>query len=134
MSADNLQQTYKSYLRAYSDVEPTEREHLLRESVTDDVISINPEGESRGIGELVKHIEQFQKQKPGAHFQSNQLLSHHDQLVDEIIKFVVAMQTIKRPSTPEDAANALSFLVSEDASFITGQILHVDGGFSRSGA
>jgi NAD(P)-dependent dehydrogenase (short-subunit alcohol dehydrogenase family) len=54
--------------------------------------------------------------------------------VDEIIKFVVAMQTIKRPSTPEDAANALSFLVSEDASFITGQILHVDGGFSRSGA
>jgi len=83
MSADHLQETYKSYLGAYSDVEPTEREHLLRESVTDDVISINPEGESRGIGELVKHIEQFQKQKPGAHFQSNQLLSHHDQFLAE---------------------------------------------------
>jgi NAD(P)-dependent dehydrogenase (short-subunit alcohol dehydrogenase family) len=54
--------------------------------------------------------------------------------VDEIGKLVVAMQTIKRPSTPVDAANALSFLVSEDAGFITGQILHVDGGFSRSGA
>ena len=54
--------------------------------------------------------------------------------VDEIMKFVVAQQTIKRPSTPVDAANALSFLVSEDAGFITGQILHVDGGFSRSGA
>lgn len=54
--------------------------------------------------------------------------------VDEIIKLVVSMQTIKRPSTPTDAANALSFLVSEDAGFITGQILHVDGGFSRSGA
>jgi hypothetical protein len=35
------------------------------------------------------------------------------------------MQTIKRPSTPPDAANALSFLVSEDAGFITGQILQV---------
>lgn len=81
MSADNLQQTYNYYLRAYSDVAPTEREHLIRESVTDDVISINPEGESRSIGELVKHIEQFQKQKPGAHFQSNQLLAHHDQFL-----------------------------------------------------
>ena len=83
MSAYNLQQTYKSYLRAYSDVEPTEREHLLRESVTDDVISINPEGESRGIGELVKHIEQFQKQKPGATFKSNKLIAHHDQFLSE---------------------------------------------------
>jgi NAD(P)-dependent dehydrogenase (short-subunit alcohol dehydrogenase family) len=33
-----------------------------------------------------------------------------------------------------NVVNALSFLVSEDAGFITGQILHVDGGFSRSGA
>jgi NAD(P)-dependent dehydrogenase (short-subunit alcohol dehydrogenase family) len=54
--------------------------------------------------------------------------------VDEIVKLVVSQQTIKRPSTPTDAANALSFLVSDDAAFITGQILHVDGGFSRSGA
>jgi NAD(P)-dependent dehydrogenase (short-subunit alcohol dehydrogenase family) len=54
--------------------------------------------------------------------------------VDEIMKLVVSQQTIKRESTPVDAANALSFLVSDDAGFITGQILHVDGGFSRSGA
>jgi NAD(P)-dependent dehydrogenase (short-subunit alcohol dehydrogenase family) len=54
--------------------------------------------------------------------------------VDEIVKLVVSQQTIKRASTPTDAANALSFLVSDDAAFITGQILHVDGGFSRSGA
>ncbi len=54
--------------------------------------------------------------------------------IDEIMKVVVATQTIKRPSTPVDAANVLSFLVSEDAGFMTGQILHVDGGFSRSGA
>ena len=35
------------------------------------------------------------------------------------MKFVVSQQTIKRASTPVDAANALAFLVSEDASFIT---------------
>ena len=50
------------------------------------------------------------------------------------MKLVVSQQTIKRASTLVDAANALTLLVSEDAGFITGQILHVDGGFSRTGA
>lgn len=53
---------------------------------------------------------------------------------DEVMSRVVSHQTIKRPSVPSDAANALAFLVSDDADFITGQILHVDGGFSRTGA
>ncbi|XVQ89345.1 SDR family oxidoreductase [Microbispora siamensis] len=30
--------------------------------------------------------------------------------------------------------SALAFLVSDDADFITGQILHVDGGVTRMGA
>lgn len=53
---------------------------------------------------------------------------------EEVSKLVVAQQTIKRESEPEDLANMLAFLVSDDASFITGQILHVDGGFTRTGA
>ncbi len=53
---------------------------------------------------------------------------------DEVFARVSAMQTIKRPSVPADLANALAFLVSEQAGFITGQILHVDGGLTRSGA
>lgn len=57
-----------------------------------------------------------------------------DAAADEMMKRVIAMQTLKRPSTTTDLANALSFLVSEDANFITGQILQFDGGFSRSGA
>ena len=33
-----------------------------------------------------------------------------------------------RLGTPRDIANAVAFLLSEEASFITGQILEVNGG------
>lgn len=53
---------------------------------------------------------------------------------EDVIALVSAMQTIKRVSVPGDLGNALGFLVSEEADFITGQILHVDGGLTRTGA
>ncbi|MGL4395192.1 MAG: SDR family NAD(P)-dependent oxidoreductase [Hyphomicrobium sp.] len=40
-------------------------------------------------------------------------------------------QAIKRPATPDDIVAALVFFASEDASFITGQTLVVDGGAVR---
>ena len=36
---------------------------------------------------------------------------------------------IKRWGTPEDIAHAVSFLASDKAKFITGQVLSVNGGF-----
>ena len=53
---------------------------------------------------------------------------------DELMNRIVSQQTIKRACLPSDPANLLAFLVSEQADFITGQILHVDGGRTRSGA
>jgi len=37
---------------------------------------------------------------------------------------------LKRIGSPEDIAATVSFLLSEQARWITGQVLHVDGGLS----
>jgi enoyl-[acyl-carrier-protein] reductase (NADH) len=37
---------------------------------------------------------------------------------------------LKKVGNPEDVANAASFLLGEKSSWITGQIIHVDGGYS----
>jgi NAD(P)-dependent dehydrogenase (short-subunit alcohol dehydrogenase family) len=44
-------------------------------------------------------------------------------------RFVLDRQAVKRRGTPLDIANALAFLASEEAGFITGQTLNVDGGW-----
>ena len=44
---------------------------------------------------------------------------------------VVAQQAIKRLEVPEDLVGTLAFLTSDDAAFITGQTICVDGGLVR---
>jgi NAD(P)-dependent dehydrogenase (short-subunit alcohol dehydrogenase family) len=52
--------------------------------------------------------------------------------MDEEFSAVASLQAIKRPEVPDDLVGALSFLTSDDAAFMTGQTLNVDGGRVRS--
>ena len=55
----------------------------------------------------------------------------HAAMPDAGFEMVRQMQPINRTMTPVDLVGALSFLTSDDAAFMTGQILHVDGGVVR---
>ena len=52
--------------------------------------------------------------------------------MDEEFNAVATLQAIKRPEVPDDLVGVLSFLTSDDAAFMTGQTLNVDGGRVRS--
>jgi len=51
-----------------------------------------------------------------------------DQLSDKAREAVMALIPLKRLSEPQDIANAVLFLASEESNYITGHVLHVDGG------
>jgi (S)-1-phenylethanol dehydrogenase len=52
--------------------------------------------------------------------------------MDEEFDAVAQLQAIKRGEVPEDLVGAMAFLTSDDAAFMTGQKLNVDGGRVRS--
>ena len=48
-------------------------------------------------------------------------------LPEEVVKSISAKIPIGRPAEPEDVANAFLYLASDLASYVTGEILSVDG-------
>jgi 3-oxoacyl-[acyl-carrier protein] reductase len=49
-------------------------------------------------------------------------------LPEELIDYILELTPLKRPGTAEEIANAVAFLASEEASYVSGQVLGVDGG------
>jgi NAD(P)-dependent dehydrogenase (short-subunit alcohol dehydrogenase family) len=50
---------------------------------------------------------------------------------EEMFQAIAAMQPVPRVMEPGDVAGVVAFLCSDDSAFITGQHLHVDGGYVR---
>jgi 3-oxoacyl-[acyl-carrier protein] reductase len=53
-----------------------------------------------------------------------------DKLSDEQRKYFEENIPLKRIAEPEDIANTVSFFCSDDSAYITGQVIHVDGGLA----
>lgn len=51
-----------------------------------------------------------------------------DGLSDKVKEGIHAQIPLKRMGTAKEVANVVKFLVSEDSSYITGQVIHIDGG------
>ena len=49
-------------------------------------------------------------------------------LSEQAAEAILRQIPIKRYGTPEDVANAVSFLAADTASYITGEVIKVDGG------
>jgi 3-oxoacyl-[acyl-carrier protein] reductase len=51
-----------------------------------------------------------------------------EKLTEDQRKSFIDIIPLKRGATPEDIANVAAFLAGPDSSYITGQVIHVDGG------
>ena len=51
-----------------------------------------------------------------------------DKLSDSLKEEYMKNIPLKRFGTPDDVANVIAFLVSDEAKYMTGQVLHIDGG------
>ena len=55
---------------------------------------------------------------------------NHSALSDKEWNEIISKIPLERLAKPQDSANLIAFLLSEEASYITGQIINVDGGLS----
>lgn len=79
--------TWTTYQSAWSDIPADERRALLAKSVTNDCVYSDPTDYCEGVDALIAHIVDSQKKVPGARFQNDRFIEHHDQGLSEWTMF-----------------------------------------------
>ena len=54
----------------------------------------------------------------------------YDKVPDEVFKRIIGSRSLRRMSEPREISPTFIFIASDDASYITGQVIGVDGGLS----
>ncbi|MEM7468069.1 MAG: SDR family oxidoreductase [Pseudomonadota bacterium] len=123
-------------------------EHLLRESTCGAVINMSWDLALRGMAG--RNPEMFAATKAGIsgftrsfarsvapHFRVNEVAPGwiatafaEQEMRDDYRQAIIDQTPLARLGQPADVANAVAFLASDEASFITGQTLNVNGGLS----
>ncbi len=80
-------ETWTIYQSAWSAIPDEERRALLARSVADDCVYSDPTDYCEGVDALIARIEGSQKKVPGARFQSDKFLDHHEQGLSEWTMF-----------------------------------------------
>jgi NAD(P)-dependent dehydrogenase (short-subunit alcohol dehydrogenase family) len=70
-----------------------------------------------------------EKRQPGGHRGYEEIKPRGVQVPPALQEAFVASKLVGRLGEPRDIAEAILFLASERSSFITGQVISVDGGF-----
>lgn len=81
MTDEALQDLWKTYQTAWTDISQDERSKLLQASLADDVAFTGPDNEKRGIASMVATITAFQDQYSGCYFRTTLLRQQHGQLL-----------------------------------------------------
>lgn len=81
MTDTTAEDRWDAYMKAFGRITPEERERLLEESVSDDVVFTNPGGEGKTRAGLAAHIETFHRKMPSVRFDTDKVFQHHDELL-----------------------------------------------------
>jgi hypothetical protein len=81
MNNVTLEQRWNSYMAAFGATVQEEREQLLAQSVSEDVVFTNPGGKGQSRLELSLHIAKFQRAFPGVYFLTEKVYAQPDNLL-----------------------------------------------------
>ena len=59
---------------------------------------------------------------------TRELAKRKGMYLNDMEKFTIAQVPLRKMGTPDDVANVVLFLVSDESSFVSGQVIEVKGG------